>query len=55
MSCHDLGLLAPKRYEIDLSSEVLNFRAIKTSKVKVRDQKKIADSARFDTDACGVG
>ena len=39
MSCHGLGLLAPNRYEVDLSSEVLNVgfgpEAAKISEVKV--------------------
>ena len=55
MSCHALGFLAPNRYEIELSNEVLNIhfgqRATKISEVKVRGPKKIADSAEFETDA----
>ena len=39
MCCNDLGLLAPNRYEVDLSNEVLNIDfgqgAAKISKVKV--------------------
>ena len=38
-SCHDLGLLAPNRYESDLLNEVLNINfgqgTAKISKVKV--------------------
>ena len=41
---HGLELLAPKKYEIDLSNEVLNFDfdegAAKISKVKVGGGKK---------------
>ena len=43
-SCQGLGLLAPNRYVIDLSNEVLNIDfdqgAAKKSKVKVEGQKK---------------
>ena len=39
MTCYDLGLLAPNRYEIDLSNKVLNIEfvqgATKISEVKV--------------------
>ena len=39
MSCRDLGLLAPTRYEVDFSNEVLNIdfsqEAVKISEVKV--------------------
>ena len=53
MSCHGLGLLAPNRYEVDLSNEVLNIDfgqgAAKISKVKVRGQKKLL-TARFESD-----
>ena len=41
---HGLELLAPKKYEIDLSNEVINFDfgqgAAKISKVKVGGRKK---------------
>ena len=42
---HGLGPLAPNRYELDLSNEVLNTHfgqgTTKISEVKVGDQKKI--------------
>ena len=50
-----LGSLASNRYELDLSNEILHIHfgqgAGKRSEVKLRGRKKIADSARFDTDA----
>ena len=59
MFFHGLELLGPKKYEIDLSNELLNFNfgqgAVKISKVKVGGQKEIADSAGFETDAPGTG
>ena len=59
MSCQGLGLLAPIIYEVDLSNEVLNIHfgqgTAKISEVKVRGRKKIADWARFETEACTPG
>ena len=54
MSCHGFGLLAPNRYEVDFSNEVLNIDfgqgAAKLSEVKVGGQKEIADLAGFETE-----
>ena len=57
---HGLELLSQNRYVSDLSNEELNIYFdhgdAKILVVKVGGQKKIsADSARFDTDAPGVG
>ena len=44
-SCHALGLLAPNRYELDLSNEVLNIHfgqgTAKISEVKVGGYEKL--------------
>ena len=41
MSCDSLGLLSPKRYEVDLSNEVLYaLEAGKISEAKVEGRKK---------------
>ena len=49
MLCHDLGLLAPNKYILDLLNGVLNIhfdlRAVKVSEIKVGGQKKSAGSA----------
>ena len=44
-SCNNLGLMAPNRYELDLSNEVLIIHfgqgAVKISEVKVVGRKKL--------------
>ena len=46
-SCYDFGLLAPNRYDMDFSNEVLNIHfgkgAAKKSEVKVRKQNCLLD------------
>ena len=58
-SCHGLCFLAPNRYKIDLSKEVLNIHfgkgATKIFEVKVEGRDKIADSTRFEADASTPG
>ena len=34
-SCHGLGFLAPNRYEIDLSNEVINLDFVQEAAIKV--------------------
>ena len=45
MSCHGIGLLAPNRYEVELSNVALNIHfgqgAVKISEVKVVGRKKL--------------
>ena len=52
MSYHNLGLLAPNKYESDLSNEVLCSlvaqRAAKLWEVKSADLKKIVLQIKFD-------
>ena len=49
MSCHGIGLLAPNRYEVELSNVALNIHfgqgAVKILEVKVRVRKILADLA----------
>ena len=58
MSYRGLGLLAPNRYEVDLSNEILNIDfdegAAKISKVKVGGQKKYLPSGQVRTHAPAV-
>ena len=55
---HGLELMTSKKYEIDLSNEVLNFdfgqRAAKIPEVKVRVRKKYLPISQVGTHALGV-
>ena len=59
MTCNPLRLLAPNRYEVDLSNDVLKIDfgqgAAKIPRVKAGGQKKYLPSGRVRTHAVTVG